>query len=666
MAKNRTDSVYGWLAAATGFGLLWYALWTATISPLVLIGVRFPALPWCVLTTTILSIAAAIPACGAVRGEYARLSGPDHEGPPDRRISPSTTAMLFVVVVFALGITMVSGAPVLILGMTGVSIAAYFCAARLPPAPALPGNRELLLGVAGLFALLLFLYYCGSRPDGDDANFVNLAIGAQHTHGFVYQFDTMTGDGPASIHLPTYKLQTFELLGAAVSSISGLTPITVLHLVLPAPQLFLLALSLALVLLPAVGRIWLGAAIASIGFAYLNGESYGTWGVHGITRLFQGKGALLTIFAPLACGLTVRYMGRRNRWDLAGLALVHICAVGVSANGIFVTPAASGFVALSFLIADPRRHWRALPALFTTLFYPIAMSAVVILRHLGLPSEVMGLTNPRPQLAFVTGYSISGALLLAPLALAPLAIPGLALRQAAAIYIPVVLLVTLNVWGWRFISAATGNLGFRIFWSIPGPLVAGLVWTRLAAAIVPTPARFIASLSAGLLMLAGGILWNQHHAPTDLIVRWGAPGLKVDPEPYRSAQELAALRISGCAILAPQREAVWLSTQLDDPKLVYVRDLYLTHYRFTRSSEELALRWRLFRLIEGQNDATPLPDGQQLQRYDARPGLIATDPGNVNLPEIKTYAASLGLAGPMTTRSGLMVWRGACLRKVGG
>ena len=82
---------------------------------------------------------------------------------------------------------------------------------------------------------------------------MNLAVGAKHTVGHVYQYDIMLGDDPNLIHLPTYKFHSFELLGAVLSTYTGLEPVYVFHFVFPLLLIPFLAAVLVVALGPTAG-----------------------------------------------------------------------------------------------------------------------------------------------------------------------------------------------------------------------------------------------------------------------------------------------------------------------------------------------------------------------------------------------------------------------------
>jgi hypothetical protein len=509
-----------------------------------------------------------------------------------------------------------------------------------------------------LWILLLSLYYLGHRPDWDDANFLNLAAKAPVTHGRLLQLDTMVGDGPHPIHLPSYRLQSYELLGAVLAFLSGLEPAAIFHLILPFITVSLLAAVLCLVMSAVLGGHWLGASLLGVGLLYANTETFTSWGMNGLLRFYEGKGPVVTLIPLLSAALTVRWFIKRNTVDLVLLGLVHVSAIGLSANGLFISPAASGFVALAFVVSDPRRNVRAGLQLVSTLLYPVLVAAVVILEQLALPSEVTDTQAAYSGLRGVIGWRLSGLLLLLLAPMYPLVATCPKTRKAAAIYLPVSLLILLSPPGWSLASALSGNLGFRFYWAIPVVFIAGAAGMRLLN-YAGLQAAWISN-AVGVAGLALGILANQLTAGPSQRVAWHAPDLKVPRQEYDTARRLAALTPPGCKALVPENYAVWIAGLREGPYLITVRDLYLKHYRFTQPHDELAIRWALFRSINDQPaDISRLPR-TPFNKLGDTIGLIATERGGRNFAANASLARHLGLRRLSAPFLRLEVWRGQC------
>jgi hypothetical protein len=509
-----------------------------------------------------------------------------------------------------------------------------------------------------LVLVLVAIYYFSHRPDADDAAYINLAIGAQHTTGGVFQLDTMLGDGPSPIILPTYKFHSFELLGAVISSVTGMEPITVFHLLLPLPQLVLLAIIMLLTLVPVAGRYWLAAAVLWIAFLFLNETTLPSWGVHGIIRLFEGKAFLVTALVPLIAILTVRWFRRGERIDLVGLGMANICAIGFSANGLYGGPLASAFVATAFVTSTPlsRLVWRRAIALVPTIFYPAVVAAAILLFGLALPSEISEPPGAVAALCFVASFGLAGRAVLALVALSGVGFIGTGFARAGLIYVPLTMLLTLNSVSWSLINSFTGNLCARVFWSLPVAPMSALVVLAFLNRIGVRSLQGL--LAAAVMTLTTTIAWNVRTSGPLTEIQWHTPDLKVARHDYDLARRLASKTDLGCRILAPEGVAQWLTTTRRAPYPVFARELYLIHYRFTMDTKELMLRERLRLVVDGATtEAAPSPAELAAARIPI--GTIAVESTAPSRKTAESLASSLGLEGPMQDGT-LLVWSGRC------
>lgn len=656
-AAGDGDRGYGQAAVVLGALLLWFSVWTLCVNALVLAGVHYPLVVWCVPFATIVTALALAGTARRVAAGYATAAAsPDAAAPAATGTAGQVALLLGLAALFAAAVQVSRSLALLV---AGAALIGWLCL-RLQVAPAGAARQQppprLWRDIAILTLLLAALYYFGHRPDWDDANYINLAAGAQRTAGDVFQLDTMLGDGPGPIHLPTYKLHSFELLGAAISTLTGLSPIAALQLAMPLPQIVFIAVAFALILRPVAGRHWPAAAVFALAFLAANTETLGSWGLHGIIRLFQGKGLLITAIVPLVVALTGRWLLRGQRIDLVALALCHVSAIGLSANGLYLTPAASGLTAIAFLATGRALAWRRLFWLIPTLAYPVLISAVVALRHLALPSEVTGATDPYQLFRFVIGWRIAGLAALALLPLAPIAFSDPRLRRVGAAFLPLAVLLIVNPLGWKVAAAITGNLGFRLFWAIPAALAIGLVCAALVRRVAgDRPGIALAVAGAALLL---GIGYNARFVAPDLRVAWHRPGLKVVPRDYADAQALVALAPAGCTMLVPERVAVWVAGLPGAPYPAFVRSLYLQHYRFTMPAAALRTRWALFDLEAGK--AAPLPSPAALAADGIRIGFVAIDETAPTAASAARLARALGLDDHGRRNDGLVYWRGAC------
>lgn len=660
---DRQDSSYGLVAAFFSVLLLWFGIWTVLCNTLVIAGTSYRLLIWCFPATVLVTVLTAIPLVPRVLASYSSFQAPFKSFVDPLRVNGTPKPLVAVGLLGLSFIAALIGArfqsvAFLLVSISGLSFLVW---RFLPALPVSRVSERMWLNLGLLFLLICGLYYFGHWMDWDDANYINLAVGAQQTKGLVFQYDTMLGDGPGPVHLGTYRFHSFELLGAVISSLTGVTPIVALHLIVPLPILAALALLLLLVFKPLVGVRWIGCSLFALAFLYGVTETYGTWGVHGVIRFFQGKGLLITVLVPVSVALTVRWFLRREKLDLLGLAICHVCAIGASANGLYLTPVASAFAATALILASPIKDWRRTVSsslwLAPTICYSVVLALVGAQNHFYQPSEVTEVQQAYSSFRFVTGWSFAGLAAITILPFAALGFIDPRLRVGAALYVPLLLFLTLNPLGWAAASAATGNLGFRFIWAMPAAILAGLVLDGVCRHIVGSRTRV--GIAVAALFLFFGISYNAWVVDRPYRTIWRMPGLKVVPEDYRQAQTIAKLAPPGCNVLAPERVAVWLATMPGAPNPAFVRSLYLRHYRFTMRAEELALRWRLFDLIEAEKDGVG-PKPSELSAVGIHLGLIAVGNSPIATDRAASLAQTLGLRDRGTVDGKLSYWRGPC------
>ena len=656
MSVNRASvngRAYQLAVTFVAFMLTWFAIWTMAVNACVLAGSYFGILRWCLLTTTVLTLGAAIVLFPRL------LAGFELRPVSDTSFQSVSRLRLFVLIgttlAAAVATQLAKSALVAIAGAAVTSTIAYFASLSRATEVSEHGDSNFARNLILVFLVISALYFFGHRPDADDAALLNFAAKAPLTHGRILELDTMVGDGPHPLFLPTYKFHAYDLLVATLSDLAGLEPIQVAHLLLPVVSLLLFACVIALVVRPAVGRQWVAATLFALGLLYANMVTLQSWGMNGLPRFHQNHGPLLMILPLLAAGLTFRWFTKRQWIDLLGLGLLQVCAVGISANGIYLGPAASGLVALAFLISNPRSKWGGAWRLLPTITYPAIIAGVILVRHLALPSEVTTLQGSYSSFRDVLGWRAEGAVLLLLLPLLPLVARDERSKLVAAIYVPSSLLVILNPVGWQLISALTGNLGYRIFWAVPGVFIAGAVCVRLleAAGLKST----LVGSALGLTTLGGGIAYNQLEAPDVTRVRWHRPGLRVPEKDYSVANRLASLTPANCKALVPERYAVWMTGLTHAPYLIAVERLYLLQYRFTEPPGELTARWALFDLVNGNRGRSVMPSSTELQKYDMRIGLMAMERSNPNFSSGQRLAQELHLAPITYDSTALQIWR---------
>ena len=176
--------------------------------------------------------------------------------------------------------------------------------------------------------------------------------------------------------------------------------------------------------------------------------------------------------------------------------------------------------------------------------------------HLAYPSEVIVPTIAIQQLNWDSAFGIIGRILLVVLALSPFALRRAGLGVAGIVYVASAIVLMMNDYSWIFISKVTGNLGFRIFWSIPLPIIVSVTIISLMRHFIRLSSNVATSLSFLVLSLA---LYYNSTLPLISRIMWHLPDLKVDRTDYDLAKRLADQTYPGCAILAPERYSALIS-----------------------------------------------------------------------------------------------------------
>ena len=658
--SDRVERTYGYSALALAILLSWYAIWTVTCTLLILVGVHYTVMLWVPVIPTAITMFIGFRYAETIVQKYSVIlekAGKKLNGTAEP-INLGIVLALVIATITAELLQKFDNSIIAVAGATAIAIILYY---SVPSTPSALFSLHPKFGwrVVLLLTILYSVYLFGHRPDGDDANFVNLAIGAKRTHGFVYQYDTMIGDGPNLIHLPTYKFHSFEILGAVLSTYLHISPVYIFHFVMPLLLLPFLAAILIVALGPTAGPRWFPAALLWMAFLFLNLASLGGWGLHGVVRLFQGKGFYVSGILPLIGVLTVRWFQRGERVDLIGLLLANTCAIGFSANGIYGGPATSILAGLPFVLTNPTCSvtWRRILALAPAFAWPIIVSILILVFGLAYPSEILVSKSALQEIDFVTWYGVGGRIIMALILVVGIGLIRTGLgKNISLVYIPLFFVITMNTFSWRIIEGVTGNLGFRIFWSLPAPILVSILgvsifdWLRIRTELSQI-------LAAGVLLVASILYVSFNNMPEQRIA-WHMPTLRVKSDDWENVIKIKALVSSRCSILLPQRYAILMSMNEHAPTPVAVRDLYMVHYRFTLPEEERKTRANLLSLADG-NNKTFDPNIQALRKTGVKIGAIAADKNIATARSLEKLAQSLGLIdrgmiGP------LRLWASAC------
>ena len=503
-----------------------------------------------------------------------------------------------------------------------ILLALAFASEKGSPVPSPPAlssiRRERLLWA--LAAACVILSLTAHRMDTDDAYYVHLAVTtADRPTEPMLAGDSLHGVEGLPVLLPVYRLHTFEHLAGAVSYLSGVPAIHVMHWMLAALAAFLVPLAFARLFRVLLPRHWLWATFFAVVLLALPAEPHRWYGSLAFIRIWQGKAVALFVFLPLVYAYGLRYGLRpsKGRWIL--LAAAQISAVGCTATALWMAPLAAG-LGLASAVSLTRAGLARLVAGVSSSAYVLAAGWVLKL-DLGTFGSFVG-----PELApgvkvarswqEVFGEGPWWALFLAVVFAAWASrSPGLA-RRFAIVAPLAVLAVLLNPYlELQVTRHVTGPSYWRALWGLPLPALAALLLTA------PLQARgrwrragtfAVVGLAVGLAATADWSDWKK-----GLGLR--SPALKVEEDPYRWAEVLNRYA-AGAQVIAPPEVSVWIPTFHGHALPLAVREPYLSRYREQLGVGEVRERVALSRLAGGSGltgrTAGNFRDG--LLRYDVR------------------------------------------------
>lgn len=255
---------------------------------------------------------------------------------------------------------------------TGASL--WLVLRRPPHAPAIarveptPRDEALLWLLAVVGALgTLFLHLANT----DDVVYINFGVAlADHPELKLYAFDTIHDAGVPL--LPAYSVHSFELLGGAISLVTRIPALLVIHLGLATIAGLLTALAWARLfrLLDPERWLWMTAIVVSM---YLfDGSEMRSFAMHGFVRIFQGKAILLTVAVPLISANAIAFAHAPSRRALLLLSASVICGVGLSSTGLWLAPFVAG-TALLVALAPRLSSLAVLGVGLLSCVYPVAL-----------------------------------------------------------------------------------------------------------------------------------------------------------------------------------------------------------------------------------------------------------------------------------------------------
>ncbi|MBF0417267.1 MAG: hypothetical protein HQL86_03355, partial [Magnetococcales bacterium] len=557
-----------------------------------------------------------------------------------------------------------------------------------------------LLVVCGLMLLAVGLIYFGHLHNKDDTYYLNLAIMTlDHPDRPLLSWDDLhAGAELLPIQLPLYRLQSLELLYAAVASWTGSSSVWVAHQVFPFFFVCLFVISQMGLLRLLSPRHWSLALLMLFFVALLiGGEIHEGFGGYTLYRIHLGKTVMLGVVMPFLLLQAIGFMRDPNprRWTL--LLLGNVAALGLSVTALFLGPFVTGIGLCAGWRPDRSHSRRLLIGLLATLYViavglaikqtiPVSVNAIIAMERSAHDSfrQVFG------------GESVAQWIYLWSLLAAWSLVPWRAVRLLMIALVFVYWLFPVNPFLYPLMTKyVTGTaIYWRVFWSLPvSALVAvglteglvllhrGQVSRGVTAMILVGLAALsalpgIASLvSSSLPLLFGLLIWLLFSAssmrkevtswvlatvlmfgfvfyapfeykrfsqlsPMIRSMEWRSSGVRIPQRELSVAVDIARLTPEGSSVLATEVLALWVPVLRGHPPLVAVRSHYIpTHLESARLSD---LRDTLYNYVNDQIRPENLVDLLKEAMEAFHLGVIAIPVAHPDRARLERIIAPLG------------------------
>lgn len=483
---------------------------------------------------------------------------------------------------------------------------------RHPPAISRPvRGRHLEIVLWALALACVFLTLVCHRPDFDDAFYVNVAVAAVDRPELpLMKFDTMHGIAGLPIHLPIYRVHSFELLNAALSQLTGVPAIYCFHWISASVAALLVPLAYARLLRRLIPRWWLFGVVALVVVLVAVGDTPRWYGNFSFVRLWQGKSIFLSVFLPLIYAHALEFALRPTRGGWLLLAAAQVAALGCSSSALWAAPVAAAAALASALAPTAEGLRRLVLGAFSSAYVLVAGLALrgSMERQLRAVKERLGLehqrlpTAPGEALADafheVFGDSRLWLCALAAILLAWALAPGRLARRFSVAVPLVVWIGLLNPYVGPWVSDhVTGPSYWRSLWALPVPLLMTLLLISPLGLGESPKLRRAGFAGALLLVVLFALLIPEIPglSQANRGVRLGLPGLKVE-EPERTWAGILNESVGpGAYVLAPPEISRWVPTFHRHAYPLIVRQ----YLRGRIAEEERRLRASLSYYVDG-------------------------------------------------------------------
>ena len=473
----------------------------------------------------------------------------------------------------------------------------------LPSPSATPGWERALWGLSGICLVLTLIAH---RSDPDDAFYVNLAVAAvDFPRAALLRSDTLHGIAGLPLHLPVYRVHSYELWNGALSYLTGIPAIYCFHWISAAIAAVFVPLAHARLFRLLTPDRWLWAVGVLIIVLVATGETHRWYGNFALVRVWQGKSIFLFVFLPLVYAYAIRFALQPSWRSGILLAAAQIAAIGCSSSALWAAPV-SAAMALGSVSLPARSGFRVLGLgilssgylLGTAWFMRTGMQsrAANQLQQVSVSGEKLG-----EAFSIVLGNGHVWFIgILALFSAWAYCQQGLARRFA--IGVPLIASVMLfNPYTADFVMAnVTGPAYWRSFWAVPLPILLTLILIA-PLQLEGSPGKRRGGRIVCLCVVVVFVVFvpRVHGLSLQNRVRIGLPGLKVPTAAYQSAAVLNRSVPPGAFVLAPEAVNTWIPTFHGHAYPVQVRR-YLLAYREQLGIGNFRVRIGMTRYVTGK------------------------------------------------------------------
>lgn len=461
--------------------------------------------------------------------------------------------------------------------------------------------------LAGLIALAVAITLFNHRPDFDDASYIQTAIQTlAHPHRAPLDYDSSLGDIVNVFRFAPYRLDSYELLVALLSSWTGADVLHVYYVVLP-------AISAACCVMCAYlfSRWFLPNHVALLCvFVFLIlllswGETHWAYGNRVFVRMYQGKALLIGLTTPLTlvAGLVFLRNPKLSTW--LPLVFFQIAALGASSTGLVITLVVTAI--LMVVAIEPggaKKVVANMACIAASAFYPVLCGLWLKFSHNAVP-DMAEIGSSLPINASL-GEAGRQAMALTIFIVGIATTRNFKSHREFRLLALAVLVIALDPWLANLTAAITAkNMHWRIAWAAPVPLILAIVLTANLAAFAyarPRPTYFpIATSVLAAAFLGCFILISRSALSTHNNVDWRTPGPTVPPE-YSQADAVAKiirpLNVAG-RVLAYAPIGTWLTVTEPGLRLVMPGHGFPMNWKTVLMPEDFSDRMKLLSAVSG-------------------------------------------------------------------